>query len=232
MTKSPPFSFLPDLKMPLRDALRGVATLADAAEDKLEPASALLPERLRLRFHTALKSVERAGKRLIVAPIDMGQIEAASRFVNGKDTSREARQACTLVILFAWDHLSEASVDHHYLISETIIADRLSRAAETSEATGADFAAVLVGDIRRSSAIGRMPGFARRIHSGEETEVDLALLAIATWLLSSRAETLDEEEKLLELSLALVRALHADVPDLFDDGSKLARFLAETSSHL
>ena len=33
--------------MPLRDALRGVATLADAAEEALEPASTLLPERLR-----------------------------------------------------------------------------------------------------------------------------------------------------------------------------------------
>ena len=44
------FSLLPDLNMPIRDALRGVASLADATEDMLEPAAKLLPEPLRSRF--------------------------------------------------------------------------------------------------------------------------------------------------------------------------------------
>jgi len=218
--------------MPLRDALRGVATLADAAEEALEPASALLPSRFRSRFHSALKSVERAGKRLVVAPISMGDVQTASQFVTGLDTTSEASQTCTVVMVFAWDHLSEASVDHHYMISETIIADHLSRLAKAPHATGADFAAELIEDIRQSSAIGRLPGIARRIDPSEATELDLTLLAIATWLMSARADTMEEEEKLLELSLALVRALHADLPNLFDDRARLGAFLADTSTHL
>lgn len=232
MSKLPPFGILPALPMPLRDALRGVATLADAAEEALEPASALLPPRFRSRFHSALKSVERAGKRLITSPITMDNIETASQFLTGVDKSREARHACTMVLVFAWDHLSEAGVNHHFMVSESIIADRLSRLATTSNAQGSDFAAALIGDIRNSSAIGRMPGIARRIHATEATEVDVALLAIGTWLMSKRTDAMEEEEKLLELSLALVRALHADIPDLFGDQALLSGFLADTAAHL
>jgi hypothetical protein len=232
MTRSAPFNFLPDLQRPLRDALRGVATLADAAEDALEPASALLPERLRSRFHSALKSIERAGKRLISAPIDAGLMTASAGFMAGADRERGARQACATVFVFAWEHLAEASVKHHYMISETIVADRFFRVANNSGARGADFAAALMTEIRGSSAIGRIPGLARGIHPDEAGEIDLALLSIATWMLSSRPETLGEEEKLLDLSLALVRALHIEAPDIFDDQARLSGFLAETSAHL
>ena len=45
------FTLLYDMNMPIRDALRGVVSLADATEDMLEPASKLLPEPLRSRFH-------------------------------------------------------------------------------------------------------------------------------------------------------------------------------------
>ncbi len=218
--------------MPLRDALRGVATLADAAEEALEPASTLLPERLRSRFHSALKSIERAGKRLISAPIDAALMQAAAGFMTGADKEREARQACATVFVYAWEHLAEASVKHHTMISETIVSDRFYRVAGQSGARGADFAAALMSDIRGSSAIGRIPGLARGIRPDEAGEIDLALLAIATWMLSSRPDSLGEEEKLLDLALALVRALHIEAPDIFDDQARLSSFLAETAAHL
>ena len=64
--------------MPLRDALRGVATLVDATEDVLEPAAQLLPEPLRSRFKHSLDALEAAWKRLISAPTDAQQIQKAS----------------------------------------------------------------------------------------------------------------------------------------------------------
>ena len=232
IVKPPTFSFLPDLQMPLRDALRGVATLADATEDMLEPAARLLPEPLRSRFKHALESLEAAGKRLIHAPIDTSQIEAASRFLTASGADKNAIESCAIVLVFAWEHLNEASVDQRHLISETIVADRLSRTREASSATGAAFAAAILADLRTSCAIGRMPGLARRIKAGEASRVNLALLSIAVWLLSGRAETLAEEEKLLDLSMALVRALQQSAQDAFADSAKLSRFLESASAHL
>ena len=79
IVKSSTFSFLPGMQMPLRDALRGVTSLADATEDMLEPATRLMPEPLRARFRHALESLEAAGKRLLDAPIDTNQIHTAAR---------------------------------------------------------------------------------------------------------------------------------------------------------
>ena len=232
IVKSSTFSFLPGMQMPLRDALRGVTSLADATEDMLEPATRLMPEPLRARFRHALESLEAAGKRLLDAPIDTNQINTAARFLTASGTDKNASAACASVFVFAWEHLHTAGVDHRHLISETIIAKRLSRTCETSSATGVDFAAAILADLRTSSAIGRMPGLARGIKAGEESTVDLLLGAIAVWLLSGRAATLAEEEKLLDLSLALVRALQHDAQDAFANNTALARFLAGAAAHL
>ncbi len=77
-----------------------------------------------------------------------------------------------------------------------------------------------------------MPGLTRSIATTDETEVDLALLAIAVWLLSNRPDTVEAEEKLLDLSVALVRALQYETRTTFSDRGALERFLSETSSHL
>lgn len=232
ISKPPSHGFLPDLQMPLRDALRGVATLADATEDMLEPAARLLPEPLRSRFHHALTSLEQAGRRLIHAPIDTKQIETASHFLIATETDAGASGSCATVLVYAWEHLNEASVDHRHMISETIVADRLARTRGTMGITGVDFAAAVLMDLRRSSAIGRMPGLARGTAAEDQPEVDLALLSIAVWLLSGRATSLAEEERLLDLSMALVRALENEARQAFADNAGLASFLAATSAHL
>lgn len=232
ITKKPAPNFLPDLVMPLRDALRGVATLAGASEDMLEPAARLLPEPLRSRFRQALKSLEAAGKRLIYAPVDMPQIDLAARFLSASETGKPALEACAAVIVYAWEHLNEAGGSHRFMISETLVADRLTRAAGTSQASGVAFGADMLAALRQSSAIGLMPGLTRSIATTDETEVDLALLAIAVWLLSNRPDTVEAEEKLLDLSVALVRALQYETRTNFSDRGALERFLSETSSHL
>lgn len=230
--KPPTPSFLRDLQMPLRDALRGVATLADATEDMLEPAAQLFPEPLRSRFRHALESLEQVGKRLIHSPIDAAQIDTAARYLLAEETDPSAAQTCATVFVYAWDHLDEASVTHRHMISETLVADQISRTRKASHMAGTDFAAAVLADIRRSSAIGLMPGLTRHRSATEEAEVDLALLTIAVWLLASRTGTIADEEKLLDLSMALVRALQSEAETAFADGSSLARFLADTSAHL
>lgn len=232
IAKPSTLSFPPDLQMPLRDALRGIASLADATEDMLEPAAQLLPEPLRSRFHNALTSLEQAGKALTHSPIDIKQIETASRFLKAAETGKEAVETCATVFVYAWEHLNEASVSHSHLISETIVADRLARTHSTSRLIGVDFAAAVLADIRSSSAIGLMPGLTRGINGEEETEVDLVLLSVTVWLLSGRAETLADEQNLLDLSIALVRALQIEAQAVFEDGPRLAHFLSDTSAHL
>lgn len=230
IAKQPSPRFLPKLAMPLRDALRGVATLADATEDALEPAAQLLPSPVRSRFKHALDTLEAAGKRLINAPTNARQIQNAANFMSGTDPA--ALEDCALILVYAWQHLSEASGDHKFLISETIVADHLAAVRDTSTGPASHFGAEVLVALRQSSAIGRMPGLTRSIAPKEKDGVDLALVAIAVWLLSTRAQTLEEEEKLLDLSQALVSALHVDLADLFADTDKLAGFLTETSAHL
>ncbi len=218
--------------MPLRDALRGVATLADATEDMLEPAAQLLPEPLRSRFRHALASLERAGKRLTHAPIEIDQIDTAAGFLQSDTTGAPGAGTCASVLAYAWKHLHEAGSGHRHMISETILAERLHRARQKSGAEGVEFAAAALAGVRGSSAIGLMPGLARSTSREERAEIDLDLLTIGVWLLAARAETKAHEEKLLDLSKALVRALHQDAQVAFQDAPSLVRFLVDTSAHL
>lgn len=142
------FTLLHDMNMPIRDALRGVVNLADATEDMLEPASKLLPEPLRSRFHSAMQAFEQAGKRLLHAPIDMERISDAAQFARGIALDKTGVSAAASVIVFAWEHLNQSRVDHRHLISETIVADRLSRLQPDGGHTGFDFAASLFLDLQ------------------------------------------------------------------------------------
>jgi hypothetical protein len=232
IAKPPTLSFLQDLQMPLRDALRGVATLADATEDALEPAAQLFPEPLRSRFRHALEALEQAGKGLTHSPIATEQIETASRFLTGEEADMVAGKTCARVLVYGWEHLHEGSANHRHMISETIVADRMRRARSASSVTGFDFAAAVLAAVEGSSAISLMPGLTRSSSAEEKTETDLALLTIGVWLLTRRAESIAGEEKLLDLSMALVRALQTDAETDFADARQLSRFLADTSAHL
>lgn len=232
MVKSSKLNFPHDLRMPLRDALRGVVTLADATEAMLEPAAQLFPEPLRSRFRDALGSLEQVGKRLIDFPITTDQLEAASRFLVGATKQDAAARTCATVFVYAWEHLDAASVTHRHLISETIVADRMVRLRDTTSVLGLDFAAMMLADLRGSTAFGLLPGLTRRVSAEDEAEIDLALVAITIWLLTDRAGTLHDEEKLLDLAVTLTRALKADAQKALSDVHDLARFLADTSAHL
>ena len=224
--------FLPDLQMPLRDALRGVATLADATEEVFEPASKLLPEPLRAGFRDAMSAVGNAGRRLITAPIEPAQVRMAAEFASGRQTENDALEACATVMCYAWEHLQEGALTHRLLMSEVLLAGQLGHVGEAAGAAPGDTAARLVERIRSSQVIGRMPGVAGGVAGSERDDVDLALAAIAIWLLSARDVDMVGEARLLDLSHALVLAIRDDILDAIDHKDDLASILTNASAHL
>ena len=230
MKRTPPFPFLPDLETPMRDALRGVANFAEATEEALEPAAQLLPEPLRAGFHRAIKSIETTGKYLSHRDIQHRQIETASAFAAGQVEGRAAAGDFAKVVCFAWEHLQHATDLPRFMISETILVNRCAR--HSSQGPGAVHAAGLVRLIRKSSAIGRMPGIADGIGSEDRDQIDLALMTVMVWLLAARADTLNAELTLLELAMALATAIRRDIAAAMDDQARVADILAASSAHL
>lgn len=230
MKRTPPFPFLPDLEIPMRDAMRGVANFAEATEEVLDQAAKLLPEPLRAGFQKAIRSIETTGRQLIDRGLNQDQIVSAGDFAMGRVCDRDVAKGFAKVVCFAWEHIHHATDAPRFMISETILG--MLSAQQPEHGVGATHTAALVQAIRKSSAIGLMPGIAGGIGSEDRSEIDLVLMAIMVWLLSSRADTLEEEMKLLELALALVTAIKDDVVASMDDQAKLADILAASSAHL
>ena len=232
MRKPAPFGHMPDLHMPLRDAVRGVSRLADATEEALEPAARLLPEPIRSRLRKAMISLESAGRRLVSSPVTSGSIKDAAAFLSGDSVDTAARDACAAVFCYAWDHLHESGLKHNHLISETVLADVFSHLDAAAEQGGSQRAALIVSRILRSSAIGPMPGLAGVSSEADKAEELVALSAIAVWLLTDRADGVSEEEKLLDLSLALTVAVRDELLQAKDDAVAVAQLLESAAVHL
>lgn len=226
-----PLSFLPDLHMPLRDALRGVAVIADATEEVLEPATRLLPAPMAERFREALGALEAASKRLMVAPITAQDIQTAADLVTGHQTEAGAAATTAKVLSYAWEHIRTAELGHHELISETLLAAHLGQTRGT-DGRPSENAAAFFAHLRSSRAMGPVPGFVRPAAEDDFSETDRALLTITVWLLSAREESLEAEERLLDLSSALVTALNADLQVAADDTGTLADALETAAAHL
>ncbi len=214
------------LQMPLRDALRGVSSLADATEETIEPAVALLPEPIRDGFRAGLRAVHSVGRRLKAAPIDPGAVRAAADTLADRAAAPET---LATVVVYAWEHLPGGR--HGDFMSETLLAGRLSTRPLTGRAP-AERAARLIADIRTSAIIARRPGLADADRGVEQARIDQALIAIALWLLAARAPGMAEEETILGLSSALVAATRDGVPDRMEDAAGLARYLQALADHL
>ena len=230
MKRTPPFPFLPDLETPMRDAMRGIANFAEATEDALEPAALLLPEPLRAGFQKAIRSIETTGRQMIGRSLTQEQIETAADFAIGQGRNPGSAKDFSKVVCFAWEHLQHTTDGPRFMISETILA--MKSAQQADKGAGAAHTAGLVEAIRKSSAIGRMPGIADGIGFEDRSQIDLVLVAIMVWLLATRADALDEEVKLLDLAMALVTAIKGDIVAAMDDTAKVADILAASSAHL
>lgn len=232
MRKVQPMKVLPDLKLPLRDILRGAASLAETTDDILAPAAELLPSHIRSQVGDILKRIRRAGKRLMTSPVTRDQVVTAAEFVAGVARDVAAAECCATVIGNAWEHLHDAAGTRRHLISETMLAAHLSRMTRQDQPSPERSAAELIIRLRTSSAFWPAASLGVGPTASERQEVDLALVAIIVWLLTDRPASIREEEILLDLALALVGAIREDVLSSIEAPDRLASILADTAAHL
>ncbi|MCR9122436.1 MAG: hypothetical protein NXH91_09180 [Phyllobacteriaceae bacterium] len=232
MREQPPIPRLTALQLPLRDALRGVATLAEVTEELLEPAAALLPGTVRDGFRSAVHAIEGAGKRLMTAPITLDSVRTASGVLSYGTRDRDALATMAVVIAYAWEHLRDAGHEHHMMISETMLAGHLASGSALAGSTAPERAASLVTDIAGSAVIGRPPGVPAMGSDADRVAIDTGLVSIMVWLLAMRAETMEEEEKLLDLASALVSAMAEDTAAAMVDHDRLAGHMEALAAHL
>ena len=223
---------LPDLKLPLRDIIRGASVLADTTDNILAPAAGLLPPRVRTQVGRILNRVRRTGKRLVTSSVTRDQIRIAASFVSGTVQDNAAAECCATVFGNAWEHLHDAAGTPRHLISETILAARLSRMMRPASGPPAQAAAELIVGLRDSSALWPTASLAGIPPDRERTDVDLLLVAIVVWLLTDRPAMLREDEALLDLAFALISAVRQNVLVAIRNRDQLAALLAETAAHL
>ncbi len=220
------------LKMPLRDILRGVTAVADLTEEVLEPATALLPGPVHATFKSALATFEGAGARAVTPSIDAADIARAASYIKGKDSSRDALETFVNVLAFAWERAQTGNEDQYLLLSETVAAASLAVGSKGEVEAAEMRAADLLLALRKTNAASRMPGIPMSPGEEERAYIDQILLATTVWLLSERALDLAEEERLLELSRALVQAIGDEVRGSFADRDQLANQLRRLADHL
>ena len=226
--------FVGTMPPPLRDLLRGAKTAADATEEMLEPASRIVPRPLRTVFRSALEAAEASGRSILSDRIGQHEINAASRFLAGDETTAAAASAFVRALGYGWDKCQRGDpARNRLLISETVATHAVARFQSNKGEcpTGEMRAAQIIAALQKDRAIGRMPG--TPVSSESETNrAGLALLAIALWLLADRPESPTEEDRILELSFALTSAFGNDLMPKLSTADGLAAELARLRSHI
>lgn len=231
MTPLPPTPrFLTEIGMPLRDALRGVAGVAEAAEGIFAPVVAMLPDPMQAQLRETMSSLEQVGRRLTHPTVEQAQITGLADFLQDAQAETGAIEAAR-VVAFAWDALKEGGIGRSVLISETVVAESFADPALAHPEGGPARAARLLANCHRLAAIAPAPGFsATTITHGDEAGT--GLLAIAIWALAHRPDHLEEEAALLTLSYLLVQASNLDIAECFADLDALAERLATMPAQL
>ena len=226
--------FVGTMPPPLRDLLRGAKTAADATEEMLEPASRIVPRPLRTAFRSALEAAEASGRSMLSDRIGQHEINAASRFLAGNETTAAAASAFVRALGYGWDKCQRGDpARNRLLISETVATHAVARFQSNKGEcpTGEMRAAQIIAALQKDRAIGRMPG--TPVSSESETKrAGLALLAVALWLLADRPESPTEEDRILELSFALTSAFGNDLMPKLSTADGLAAELARLRSHI
>ena len=214
------------LQMPLRDVARGLKEAAHMTEDALAPIVAALPEPVQSALSEAMSTIKSQGKSVIALNVTLDDIATASWFVAGRAPIKSDAALFAKVISFAWDHLKSGD-----LVSETILASHLNH-VRLDGLDAEEHAALLVREMAKSLAFGKMPGLPVPEEVDKQTEVMVALIAPTVWLLAEREQSVEEELRLLDLSSALARAFDADIRSALADDAALAPLLKTLACHL
>lgn len=226
--------FVGTMPPPLRDLLRGAKTAADATEEILEPAWRIVPRPLRAAFRSALEAAEASGRSVLSDRLEQHEINAASRFLDGDDTSSGAASAFVRALGYGWDKcLRSDPARNRLLISETVATHAVVRfqSSKSEYPTGEKRAAQIIASLQKNRVIGRVPGTPVSSES-ERKPANLALVAIALWLLADRPASPTEEDRILDLSFALTHALGDDLMPKLSTAGEIAAELARLRSHI
>ena len=220
----------PNIQQPLRDIMRGVGLFAEMTEDTLEPAAKLLPGPVRNTFRGVLTSLEAVGTRAVAPPLDVKTIASASQFVSvGRP---ESAASLVQVLAFAWQKASALRTERHFLFSEVVAARALGALQMAPDLLANVRGAMIFKTLAKAHPMGRMPGVDPSLSAEDEAQVSLFLFATLVWLMTERARTLDEEEQLLDLALALTMAKKDAVAESFDDLERVGHALQDMADHV
>ena len=220
----------PNIQQPLRDILRGVGLFAEMTEETLEPAAGFLPGPVRDTFRGVLTSLEAVGARATTPQVDAKTVTQASDFVSHEKTG--SAQDLVQALAFAWGKTSALRNEKHFLFSEVVAARALANMQLAPDLTPRVRCALIFKTLANAHTLGRMPGVEPGLPAKDQTEVELFLFAAFVWLSTERAASLNEEEDLLDLALALTMAKSQTVAQTFGDLDRVATVLNDLADHL
>ncbi len=216
--------------MLLRDAARGVSSVAETAEGIVDP---MLPELVRRPLQSVLGRIEGEVRHLFQHhKISVADIRKAAAFLGGSSTDLKDAGHCADVLAFAWDRTRPEGEGFRRFLSENVTAFRLTTTRQGKGLMRYRRAAEVFLKLRRANVAGSFPGLPMPHSRPEAQSIELRLFAFSVWLLAERASTLDEEMKLLELALALAGAFEEDVKRAMHDPIDLALQFERLSGHI
>ncbi|MEM6762596.1 MAG: hypothetical protein AAF615_06955 [Pseudomonadota bacterium] len=216
--------------LPLRDAARGVRSLAPLSAGGTVRDSLLLPDPISNIMDDVLARVRDARERSAFRKQpEQDSIDTAREALYGHIAPLSAVRAIALVFAYAVDRGLTARGGHSLLVSETVLA---LAAAETlrqtsDELTPAERAAALVAGLAKAPIASMMPGITVPLSADDRRRVDNALIAGAVWLLTDPPEVGDNEERIFDLAVALTEAAGTVTRDAMDAPQRLATSLGE-----
>ena len=213
------------LKAPLRDALRGAAQMAGKADEALTPFKSALPDPVRTALREMVNSFEGGAKALLGPRITAQTIADAAAFLNGSAVNAATAAASAKVLAFAWDSRPETS---GIMLSEALTGICLTTLGGETD----HHAARVLLALRQAHVAGELPGLPVQPAPEALTQRDMHLAGLATWLLASRAETIEAETELLDLALALTAAYRTEILSAMDSLEDLSERLTTMAGHL
>ncbi len=208
MLPAPKIPRLQDLALPLRDIMRGAMALEARTPSRRERAARHRPPALR----PLPRSVADAGEGIHAANL-------AENAPSRADVARAARD------IAAWDGdcdpanfghvaahaLTRALGDARLLVSETVAALVFSQVAARASGGDKDVAAAeLLLALEARHVAGLAPGVEGAVREGDRAQVHVAVTGLILWLMAERPVSPDTEERLLDLSLAVARAIEPE----------------------
>ena len=216
-------------KMLLRDLVRGASSVAETAEGLVDP---VLPDGVMQPLHSARIALGEQGNRILSRGVTLDDIRGASACLRGDSASIRDANRCAAVLAMAWDRTCPDGEGLGRFLSESVAAARLASFRNGTAGTTFDHAAGAFIALRRSRVAGSLPGLPVPQSDSETQVIDLRLFAFFAWLLAERASSVEEEMKILELSLALSRVFWDEVENAIRSIDELASLLERLSGHL